>query len=108
MRNNILVDYQHGFRKSRSCETQLITVREEIAKWKDDGHDVDMLIMDFSKAFDTVPHQRLLSKFESYGIYGNLGNWLRHWLTARTQTVMLDGEASSPVNVKSGDPKARS
>ena len=44
-KHNILVDYQHGFRKSRSCETQLITVREEIAKWKDDGHNVDMLIM---------------------------------------------------------------
>ena len=104
-KHNILVNYQHGFRKSRSCETQLITVREEIAKWKDDRHNVDMLIMDFSKAFDTVPHQRLLRKLESYGIYGNLGNWLRHWLMARTQTVMLDGEASSPVNVKSGLPQ---
>ena len=104
-KHNILVDYQHGFRKSTSCETRLITVRGEIAKWKDDGHNVDMLIMDFSKAFDTVPLQRLLSKLESYGIYGNLGNWLRHWLTARTQTVMLDGEASSPVNVKSGVPQ---
>ena len=104
-KHNILVDYQHGFRKSRSCETQLITVREEIAKWKDDRHNVDMLIMDFSKAFDTVPHQRLLRKLESYGIYGNLGNWLRHWLMARTQTVMLDGEASSPVNDKSGLPQ---
>ena len=95
-KHDILVDYQHGFRKSRSCETQLITVREEIAKWKDDGHNVDMLIMDFSKAFDTVPHQRLLSKLESYGIYENLGNWLRHWLTARTQTVMLDLVSGRP------------
>ena len=77
----------------------------KIAKWKDDGHNVDMLIMDFSKAFDTVPHQQLLSKLESYGIYGNLENWLRHWLMAWTQTVMLYSEASSPVNVKSGVPQ---
>ena len=54
-KHEILVDFLHGFRKGRSCETQLITVREEIEKWRDDGHNVDMLIMDFSKAFDKVP-----------------------------------------------------
>ena len=91
---------------THSPAVRVLGVREEIAKWKDDGHNVDILIMDFSKAFDTVPHQRLLSKLESYGIYGNLGNWLRHWLTARTQTVMLDSEASSHVNVKSGVPQS--
>ena len=93
-KHKILVDFQHGFRKGRSCETQLITVREEIAKWRDDGHNVGMLIMDFSKAFDKVPNQRLLNKLESYGIHGNLGSWLKHWLTTRTQTVILDDEAS--------------
>ena len=50
-KHNILVDYQHGFRKSRSCETQLITVREEIAKWKDDGHNVDMFTNTNTKIF---------------------------------------------------------
>ena len=57
---NILKDYQHGFRKGRSCETQLIITVDEIAKSLDNRSQVDLLILDFSKAFDTVPHARLL------------------------------------------------
>ena len=59
---NILKDYQHGFRKGRSCETQLIITIEEIAKSLDNRSQVDLLILDFSKAFDTVPHARLLKR----------------------------------------------
>ena len=99
------MDIQHGFRSGRSCESQLITAREEIAAWRDKGHNVDVLIMDFSKAFDKVPHQRLLSKLEHYGVTGSLWNWIQNWLTTRTQTVVLEGMASQPVKVKSGVPQ---
>ena len=61
--------------------------------------------MYFSKAFDKVPHQRLLSKLEHYGVTGNLWNWIQHWLTAYTQTVVLEGIASQPVKVKSDMPQ---
>lgn len=54
----LLVDFQHGFRKGYSCETQLITVVEEVAKNLDYGSQTDLLLLDLSKAFDTVPHQR--------------------------------------------------
>lgn len=59
----------------------------------------------FSKAFDTVPHQRLLYKLEYYGISGNTIDWIRSWITTRTQTVVVDGESSSEVHVASGVPQ---
>ena len=77
---NILKDYQHGFRKGRSCETQLIITIEEIAKSLDNRSQVDLLILDFSKTFDTVPHARLLKKLEHYGINGSVNGWIKAWL----------------------------
>ena len=67
--HQILSDNQHGFRKHRSCETQLV---ETVARSLDKKEQVDTLILDFSKAFDTVPHQRLINKMEHYGIKGNI------------------------------------
>ncbi|KAI8515269.1 hypothetical protein Bbelb_060820 [Branchiostoma belcheri] len=63
---------------------------------------------DFSKAFDTVPHQRLLSKLQYYGIKGHILSWLKAFLTERTQTVVLDGESSKPSRVTSGVPQGTS
>ena len=62
----------------------------------------DLLFIDFSKAFDTVPHRRLL-KF--YGVRGPLLQWISSWLTERYQRVMVDGESSSATPVKSGVPQ---
>ena len=59
--NSILVDFQHGFRALHSCETQLITTVEDLARDLDAKKQVDLLILDFSKAFDVVPHGRLIS-----------------------------------------------
>ena len=70
--HNILSDSQHGFRKHRSCETQLVNTIESVAKSLDNKELVDMLILDLSKAFDTAPHQRLLLKMEHYGIRGRV------------------------------------
>ena len=64
-----------------------------------------MLILDFTKAFDTVPHQRLLMKLKHYGIDSNLHRWISSWLTERTQQVVVDGDYSSCKKVRSGVPQ---
>ena len=103
--HKMLQHYQHGFRQNHSTESQLIITVEELSRALDDHHQIDLLILDFSKAFDTVPHQRLLSKIDHYGIRGNTRNWIRTWLTARTQRVVVDGEASDTIHVESGVPQ---
>ncbi|KAK3096779.1 hypothetical protein FSP39_003228 [Pinctada imbricata] len=67
-RQNILCDEQHGFRARRSCETQLVTTLDEIARNMDDGQQTDIILLDFFKAIDKEPHRRLLKKIEHYGI----------------------------------------
>ena len=103
--HNILADFQHGFREKRSCETQLIITVEEISRYLDNKQQVDMLILDFSKAFDTVPHTRLLRKLDHCGVRGNIHGWLESWLTTREQKVLVDGEKSRLVKIKSGVPQ---
>ena len=103
--NNILVSNQHGFRSRHSCETQLLITIEDIASRINEKKQVDMLILDFSKAFDTVAHQRLIKKLDYYGIRNHTLQWINNWLTTRTQRVVVDGEASPRVYVKSGVPQ---
>ena len=70
------------------------------------GHkQTDLIIMDFTKAFDKVPHRRLLHKLDYYGIRGSTHNWISSWLSGRSQQVVLDGQASDPVPVLSGVPQ---
>ena len=66
---------------------------------------IDMLVLDFSKAFDTVPHQRLLQKMSYYGIRGDVLGWISAWLTKRNQRVCVDGEISDIKTVRSGVPQ---
>ena len=103
--NNILYSKQYGFRRNHSCETQLLLTIEDLGKNLDEGYEVDLQIFDFSKAFDKVPHQRLLSKLNYYGIQGKTLAWINFWLTERIQRVVVDGEASSFVKVTSGVPQ---
>ena len=85
------------------CHVNVINIIESLARSLDQNAEVDMAILDFSKAFDTVPHQRLLMKLKFYGINGNTLNWIGKWLTS--QTVIVDGEESTPVPVTSGVPQ---
>ena len=86
-----------------SCEIQLISTVEEIARSLDKGEQTDLIIMDFSKAFDSVPHQRLLMKLRYYGNVVSLR--LTQWLTCRSQSVVVDGYNSPEVPVLSGVPQ---
>ena len=83
--NNILADLQHGFRKHRSCQTQLIKTVNDLAKSINHGEQTDSILLDFSKAFDKVCHQKLLIKLEHYGIRGR--NFQQFQITARTLNV---------------------
>ena len=96
---------QHGFLKARSCLTNVLCFFEEITKCVDEGSPVDVIYLDFQKAFDKVPHQRLILKLISQGMGNSVINWIEQWLTNRRQRVVVDGEVSSCKSVLSGVPK---
>ena len=81
----VLMDCQHGFRARRSCETQLIGLYHDLAQSLDKKKQTDLAILDFSKAFDRVPHQRLLKKLAHYGVQGNTHKWIESFLSGQTQ-----------------------
>ena len=101
--NNILYSKQKNQKiilaKPTSCSLL------NLAKNLNEGSEIDLQIFDFSKAFDKVPHQRLLSKLNHYEIQGKTLAWINSWLTERFQRVVVDGEASSFVKVTSGVPQ---
>jgi hypothetical protein len=103
--HQILCDNQHGFRKRRSCETQLIVTLDNIIKNYAKGDQVDVILLDFAKAFDKVPHSRLLHKLSFYGIERNTLRWIREFLTNRSQRVVVDGQMSGNLQVLSGVPQ---
>jgi hypothetical protein len=103
--SNILYDLQHGFRKARSCESQLLQFIQELNANNNKNIQTDLIIMDFAKAFDKVSHRRLLYKRKYYGIQTHTLNWIQAFLTDRTQTVVIDGITSNTVPVTSGVPQ---
>ena len=104
-KNNIIIDEQHGFRQRFSCETQLITTIHDWAKSINVCCQTDAILLDFLKAFDSVPHQRLLLKLDYYGIRGNLLLWMKAFLSNCSQFVSINGTQSSPKPVLSGVPQ---
>ena len=105
IKHKLINPSQHGFLKAKSCLTNLLCFLEEITKWVDDGSPVDVIYLDFQKAFDKVPHQRLISKLKSHGMGNSIINWIEQWLTDRRQRVVVDGEVSSWKPVLSGVPQ---
>ena len=101
----ILTDWQHGFRAKRSTEAQLIQTIHDISKSLDKKETIDMAILDFTKAFDKVPHKRLIHKLNYYGISGSIATWIETFLTGRTQQVVVNGASSSSTIVTSGVPQ---
>ena len=103
--NNLYAKCQHGFRKKRSCVTQLLQVMEDITMYMDNRNPVDIIYLDFRKAFDTVPHERLLRKLEAYGINGYVISWIREFLSDRIQAVKVGDTLSDKLEVVSGIPQ---
>ena len=103
--HGILVDNQHGFRAKRSCESQLIITTHDLAEIINRKSQADLAILDFSKAFDKVPHKRLLAKLDYYGLRGQTNQWFTSFLTDRSQRVLVDGESSDERPVTSGVPQ---
>ena len=85
---------QNGFTKGRSCSTKLVAFYEDVTSWVDWGRVVDVVYLDFSKAFDTVPHDVLITKLRKYGIDEWKVKWDENWLTGRVQRVVVGGAVS--------------
>ena len=103
--NKILTNLNHGFRSDYSCETQLLTTVHDFVTSFENNKQVDVAILDFSKAFDTVPHRKLLHKLSQYGITGPIHSWLQNFLTGRTMRVVVVCCSSDSTSVDSGGPQ---
>ena len=104
-KNELIKPSQHGFWKGRSCLTNLLVYLDKVTMYIDQGLPVDSIYLDFSKAFDRVPHARLESKLKSHGIGGVLSDWITEWLTDRVQRVVVNGKTSEWSPVRSGVPQ---
>ena len=85
--HKILHDAQHGFRKRRSCESKLILTVQDLAKNIDNRGQTDLILLDFSKAFDKVPHKRLLYKINYYGVRSSTLWWIEDFPGADTASI---------------------
>ena len=103
--HNIISPYQHGFRKRHSCESQLIMTVHDLVSGLDNSQQIDAILLDFSKAFDKVPHKRLRLKLHHYGVRGKLLDWIVSFLSKRTQRVTIEGISSKTAPVTSGVPQ---
>ena len=103
--NKIICRNQHGFRKGRSCLTQLLNHVDLILRNFLNNSDTDAIYLDYAKAFDKVDHLILLEKIHNYGIRGKLHTWITSYLRDRTQTVVINGKKSNPAPVVSGVPQ---
>ena len=102
---NLFNPSQHGFRANRSCLSQLLDHCDRIQHLLTEGKGVDVIYLDFAKAFDKVDHNITLAKLKSLGITGRLGRWLQSFLLGRQQTVIVEGRPSDPHPVLSGVPQ---
>ncbi|KAK4826381.1 hypothetical protein QYF61_008052 [Mycteria americana] len=90
---------QHGFRKGRSCLTNLISFYDKVTRLVDEGKAVDVVYLDFSKAFDTISHSILLEKLAAHGLDGCTLCWVKNWLDGRAQRVVVNGVYSILFNI---------
>ena len=103
--NGLISKRQFGFLSGRSTILQLLHVMDEWTNILDAGGTIDVCYMDFMKAFDKVPHRRLIIKLHNHGIQGKLLDWIRSFLEHRQQRMVINGQYSTWSNVTSGIPQ---
>jgi len=101
----IVSDCQHGFTKGRSCLTNLLETFEAWTRILEGGHGIDVVFLDFRKAFDSVSHKKLIMKLQAYGIDEKMINWIENYLTGKSMAVRVNGKLSSWATVLSGVPQ---
>jgi len=99
--HRILVDCQHGFRKKHSCEAQLLITTHNLAVIMNNHSEADAAVLDFTNAFNKVPHCRLLVKLKHYNLNQQVVGWIKSFLYSRTQRVVVDGYISQEAPVLS-------
>ena len=104
-RSRIISGTQHGFMPHKSCTTNLLEFLETATKLVDEGRSLDIIYLDFAKAFDLVPKLRLIKKLQAHGFTGKVLKWISAWLSNRQQRVVLNGQQSSWIQVTSGVPQ---
>ena len=102
---SLIKDTQHGFRKGRSCASNLLEFLEYVTSCFDNNDSVDVLYLDLAKAFDKVPHNGLLQKLRAHGVDGVVLQWIQTWLSNRYQRVCIEGVSSEWILVLSGVPQ---
>ena len=105
IKNNLFNDNQHGFRKGRSCISQLLDHYNKIIEDLEKGYRNHVIYLDFAKAFDKVHHEVLLQKLQHIGITGKLHHWIKQFMCSRKQAVSVEGHQSEYSEVLSGVPQ---
>nr|CAD2171133.1 unnamed protein product [Meloidogyne enterolobii] len=103
--NKLIPPDQHGFRKNRSVTTQLLETFDDYTQAIEQKKCIDVIFFDLAKAFDTVPHDRLLKKLQAMGITDTLLDWLKDYLNNRTFSVQVESIMSEEHNITSGVPQ---
>ena len=101
-KNNIIPSIQHGFTERRNCSTNLLEFYDKVTRYLDGNKSVDAVYLDFRKAFDLVPHEKLIAKMKHFGVDGRLLAWVANWLSERRQRVVIESQASAWAKVTSG------
>ncbi len=102
---SLLTTRQHGFLPRRSTLTYLLSAEETVTRWLDEGDTVDIVYLDFAKAFDSVNHRLLLTKLKCYGIAPSVINWIESYLRRRSFQVSVNGSLSQVAEAVSGVPQ---
>ena len=103
--NNILSTNQYGFQKGKSTQDALINFSKLLYEQLDQSNHVLSIFIDFSKAFDTVPHDILLKKLDHYGIRGEVKQWFQDYLSNRSQQTYVNNHLSNPSSIRAGVPQ---